>query len=175
MRSSPPDARQRILDAFSAALLEQAYDRLSISALLRRAGVGRTTFYAQFRDKEELFEISVRGMGDHMARAALAEAGPWGFLRPFLRHVDSHRRIYSGFVGRQSAPLLERHLQRLFARWLADDLLRRGRPVPDALREAALVGALWAMLVAWIERRIQFGHETLALQAAGMLEALASG
>ncbi len=175
LTSRPPDARQRILDAFSAALLEQAYDRLSIVALLRRAGVGRTTFYAQFRDKEELLEISVRGMGDHMTRAALAEAGPWGFLWPFLRHVDSHRRIYSGFVGGDSAPVLERHMHRLFARWLADDLVRRGRPLPDALREAALVGALWSMLVAWIERRIQLEHETLALQVAAMLEALASG
>ena len=175
MPSSPPDARQRILDAFSAALLAQAYERLSISGLLRRAGVGRTTFYAHFRDKEDLLAISVRGMGEHMASAALADPGPWGFLRPFLRHVDSHRRIYSGFVGSQSAPVLERHMQRLFARWLADDLLRRGRPVPDALREAALVGALWAMLVAWIERRIQLEHEALALQAGGMLEALASG
>ena len=174
MPSSPPDARQRNLDAFSAALLEQAYDRLSTVALLRRAGVGRTTSYAQFRDKEDLLAISARGMGEHMAQAALAEAGPWGFLRPFLRHVDSHRRIYSGFVGRESAPVLERHMQRLFARWLADDLVRRGRPVPDALREAALVGVLWAMLVAWIERRIQLGHEALALQAAGMLDALAS-
>ena len=174
MTPSTPDARQRILGAFSAALLEQPYERLSVSGLLRRAGVGRTTFYAQFRDKEELLEISVRGMGQHMARAACAEARPWGFLWPFLHHVDSHRRIYSGFVGRESAPVLERHMQRLFARLLADDLLRRGRPLPDALREAALVGALWAMLVAWIERRIQLEHEALALQAAGMLDALAS-
>ena len=174
MTPSTPDARQRILDAFSAAPLEQPYEHLSIVGLLRRAGVGRTTVYAQFRDKEELLEISVRGMGEHMAQAALAEAGPWGFLRPFLRHVDSHRRIYSGFVGRESAPVLERQMQRLLARWLADDLVRRGRPVPDALREAALVGALWAMLVAWIERRIQLEHEALALEAAGMLDALAS-
>lgn len=169
---STPDARQRILDAFSAALLEQPYERLSVSGLLRRAGVGRTTFYAQFRDKEDLLATSVRGLSEHMARAALVEAGPWGFLRPFLCHVDSHRGIYSGFVGRDSAPVLERHMHRLFARLLADDLLRRGRPLPDALRETAMVGALWSMLVAWIERRIQIEHEALALQAAGMLESL---
>jgi len=168
-----PDARQRILDAFSKALVEEPYERLSISALLRRARVGRTTFYALFRDKEELFEISVRRMGDHMAGAALSEALPWGFLRPFLRHVDSHRRIYSGFVGRESAPVLERHMQRLLARLLAEDLIRRGHRPPDAVREAALVGALWAILVAWIERRIQLEYEALAQEAATILEALA--
>jgi AcrR family transcriptional regulator len=43
---------------------------LSVSGLLRRAGVGRTTFYNQFRDKEALFEASVRGLIDSVARAA---------------------------------------------------------------------------------------------------------
>jgi AcrR family transcriptional regulator len=168
------DARQRILDAFTQSLLEQPYERMSVSNLLRRAGVGRTTFYAQFRDKEALFEISALGLGDAMARAALAEPGPWGFLRPFLHHVDSHRSIYNGFVGRESASVLQRHMQRLFARLLADDLTRRGRPIPDAAHEAALVGALWGLMVAWIERRIALGPEALAQQAAVMLEALAA-
>lgn len=175
MTLKTPDARQRILDAFAAALLDQPYGLLSVSELLRRARVGRTTFYAHFRDKEELLEISVRRMGEHMAKAAIAEAGPWGFLLPFLRHVDSHRRIYSGFVGSESAPVLERHLQRLFARLLADDLVRRGCPLPGALHEAAMVGALWSLLVAWIERRIQLGQEALALEAARVLKALAPG
>lgn len=173
----PPrfDARQRILTAFTDCLVEQPYDRLSVSGLLRRAGVGRTTFYAQFRDKEALFETSVHGLGADVARAAQAEPGPWAFLRPFLRHVDSHRSIYTGFVGRDSASVLERHMQRLLARLLAEDLARRGRPPPDALREAALVGALWGLMVAWIERRIALGPEALALQAAGILSALSPG
>jgi AcrR family transcriptional regulator len=134
--------------------------------------VGRTSFYAQFRDKEELFELSVRGLGDIMSRAALAEPGPWGFLRPFLSHVDSHRGIYRGFVGRPSAPVLERHMLRLFARLLTDDLVRRGLAPPDALREAALVGALWALLLAWIDRRIALGPEALAAEAAHIFSAL---
>lgn len=168
------DARQRILDAFVDALLEQPYEQLSVSALLRRAGVGRTTFYAQFRDKEELLEISVRRMGDGMAHTALlSEPRAWGFLWPFLRHVDSHRSVYNGFVGRDSAQVLERHLQRVFARWIIDDLTRRGRPAPDAVREAALVGMLWALLVAWVERRIANGPELLAEQTASLLESLA--
>jgi AcrR family transcriptional regulator len=165
-------ARARILDAFASSLLEQPYDRLKVTELLRRARVGRTTFYAQFRDKEAVFEASVQRLGEGMVRAALAEPGAWGFVLPFLRHVDGHRSIYSSFVGTPSAPVLERHLQRLFARLLADDLARRGRAAPDALRQAVLVGALWALMVAWIERRITLGPEALALAAARVLDAL---
>jgi AcrR family transcriptional regulator len=173
LNNNTPDARERILVAFAQSLLEQPYERISVSGLLRRAGVGRTTFYAQFRDKEDLFAVSVRGLGDGMARAALTESAPWGFLKPFLRHADSHRSIYSGFIGTESAPVLERHMQRLFARLLAEDLARRSRAAPDEVREAALVGALWALMVAWIERRIALGPEAMAVAAAEVLEALA--
>jgi AcrR family transcriptional regulator len=173
LATSTSEARQRILNAFVDALLEQPYERLSVSGLLRRAGVGRTTFYAQFRDKEELFELSVRNLGQGISQAALNEPGPWGFLRPLLRHMDSHRDIYCGFIGRESAPVLERHLQRLLSRLLTEDLARRGLAAPDPVRQAAMVGALWALLVAWIERRIALGPEPLAREAALVLEALA--
>jgi AcrR family transcriptional regulator len=166
------NARQRILGAFAECLLVQPYERLSISALLRRAHVGRTTFYAQFRDKEELFEASVRGLGQGIARAALNEPGPWGFLRPFLLHVDSHRSIYSGFVGRESLQVLERHMHRLFAQLINDDMARRTITTPGAAREAAMVGALWALMVVWIERRLALDPEALALEAARALDAL---
>ena len=69
-----------------------------------------------------------------------------------MRHADSHRRIYSGLVGRESAPVLKRCMQRWFARLFAHDLARRWHPGPDAVRGAALVGALRAMPVTWIER-----------------------
>jgi AcrR family transcriptional regulator len=166
-------SRQRILDAFAQSLLHQPYDTLSVSALLRRAGVGRTSFYAQFRDKEELFALSVGQMGQFISRAALAEPGPWGFLLPFFLHVDSHRAIYNGFVGRESLAVLERQLHRLFARWLRDDLAGRGRAAPDVVREAAMVGALWALMVGWMERRVALSPHELATQAAQFLDALA--
>ncbi len=175
MTQTPPDARQRILATFHESLHDTPYERLSVSGLLRRAGVGRTSFYAHFKDKEALFALSVQGMGEAMANAALAEPGPWGFVRPFFLHVDSHRRIYNGFVGRESAAVLERHLQRVFARLIAADLAHRKRPGLDPLREAAMVGALWALLVAWIERRIQLDAEALAAEAATLLDGLAPG
>ncbi len=171
--TSNPDTRERLLEAFADSLLEGPYERLSVSALLRRAGVGRTSFYVHFADKEALFAASVQRLSDFIAQQVRAEAAAWAFVAPFLRHVDSHRTIYNGFVGRESAAVLERHLQRAFARWLNDDLARRGgRPALDVIEQAAAAGVIWAVLVAWIERRIELGPDGLAEQLSGRLDRL---
>lgn len=169
------EARQRILQAFARCLLEQPYEQMSVSAVLRRAEVGRTTFYAQFRGKEALFAASVQGLAESLIQAARQETRAWAFLWPFLRHVDSHRSIYNGFVGRESAAVLERQMHRLFAQLLADDLMRRHQASLSPVREAAMIGALWALLVAWIERRIDLGPAALAQETAAVLDGLKQG
>ena len=88
--------------------MQEPYDTLTVAAMLERAGVGRTSFYAHFSGMEALFAASVQRLGDGLLRAAQVQTGSWAFLLPFLQHVDSHRKVYSGFVGRLSASVLER-------------------------------------------------------------------
>ena len=155
--------------------MQEPYDTLTVAALLKRAGTSRTSFYAHFSGMEALFAASVQRLGDGLLRAAQGQTGSWAFLLPFLQHADSHRKVYSGFVGRLSASVLERQMQALFARVLRDDLERRGLPTPGPVRAAALVGALWATLVAWIERRISLAPGAMAESLVPLLDGLTRG
>lgn len=57
--------RTRILDAMRAAVCEHGYSDASVADVIKRAGVSRKTFYAQFEDKETCFlEI----YGEHIGR-----------------------------------------------------------------------------------------------------------
>jgi len=47
--------RTRILDAMRKAVQEHGYANMSIADVIKRAGVSRKTFYAQFADKEDCF------------------------------------------------------------------------------------------------------------------------
>lgn len=47
--------RQRIVAAMRAAVEEQGYADTSVADVIKRAGVSRKTFYAQFVDKEDCF------------------------------------------------------------------------------------------------------------------------
>jgi AcrR family transcriptional regulator len=47
--------RARILEAMRAAVAEHGYSDASVADVIKRAGVSRKTFYAQFTDKEDCF------------------------------------------------------------------------------------------------------------------------
>lgn len=50
--------RLRILEAMRAAVAEHGYQDASVADVIKRAGVSRKTFYAQFQDKEDCFVVA---------------------------------------------------------------------------------------------------------------------
>jgi AcrR family transcriptional regulator len=47
--------RRRILESMRAAIADSGYSDASVAEVIKRAGVSRKTFYAQFADKEDCF------------------------------------------------------------------------------------------------------------------------
>lgn len=58
-------SRRAIEDAFSALLLERDYAKITVADILDRSGVGRATFYAQFRGKDDLLAALVGSICAH--------------------------------------------------------------------------------------------------------------
>ena len=54
--------RQAILEAAGEELLETPYSLLTVSQIIRRAGISRASFYYYFNDKEDLFQHMVEEM-----------------------------------------------------------------------------------------------------------------
>ena len=50
------NARQRIVDAYLDALKTRRYDRITVSSVIRKANVNRSTFYRHFLDIYDLYE-----------------------------------------------------------------------------------------------------------------------
>ena len=65
IRSAKPDRRVErtrvaILGAFRDLVLTRGYDPISVRDIVDAAGVGRSTFYEHFDDKDDLFQQSLR-------------------------------------------------------------------------------------------------------------------
>ncbi|MBI3439910.1 MAG: TetR family transcriptional regulator, partial [Proteobacteria bacterium] len=54
--------RQLLHDALASLIREKPYDAISVSDVLERANVGRSTFYMHFRDKDELLASGIRAI-----------------------------------------------------------------------------------------------------------------
>jgi len=155
--------RELLRKALLDLILEKGYDRITVRDILDRADVGRSTFYAHFRDKDELL---LAGFEDvRSAIAAEHEAVEAGrttntpFLEPLLpvfRHVEGHRHFWESLSRKGGAEVITRIL-----RQSVDDLVRehfRSR-FPDAERrpeqlEPAIrfvAGACMGMLLWWLD------------------------
>src|SRR5689334_7156318 len=61
--------RDRLGDALIALIQEKPFDQVTVQEVLDRAGVGRSTFYLHYRDKDDLFLSDAEDFLDAMAMA----------------------------------------------------------------------------------------------------------
>jgi AcrR family transcriptional regulator len=168
MSSAPTDRRvRRTRELLRRALLslvqEKGYDRITIQDILERADIGRSTFYAHYRDKDDLLRAGFEDI--RTALAAERDAAEKGtgrkveFLQPMLavfQHVGRHRHFWESLSRKGGADLVARIL-----RESVSDLVREHfrSQFPNAQRsqtqfEAAIqfvTGACMGLVSWWLE------------------------
>ena len=93
--------RNKVNDAFVDLIQEKRFDDITVQNLIDRAGVGRSTFYSHFRDKEDAFEHQWQGFNRHLAEQIKWErAGKDSFFPviPFFSHLQKAQSFYRGLV-----------------------------------------------------------------------------
>lgn len=153
-------SRDRLGGAMIRLMQEKPFDEITVQEVLDRAGVSRTTFYAHYRDKEDLFLSDVDEFLEGAAAMLSRSKDPSGRVAPvheFFAHVAEGRKLYDALVaaGRidDFMELARGHFARGIERRLADS--ERGREMEPARLSAlahALAGAMLSLLSWWINR-----------------------
>src|SRR5947199_9465953 len=84
-----PEADRLILETAHRLLRELGYDRLTMDAVAREAGVARTTVYRRYRDKADLVSAAIETLRAPGKRSASGDA-----RRDLIAHLDSVRHNY---------------------------------------------------------------------------------
>jgi AcrR family transcriptional regulator len=84
-----PEADRLILETAHRLLREHGYDRLTMDAVAREAGVARTTVYRRYKDKADLVSAAIETLRTPVKRPATGDA-----RRDLLAHLDGIRRNY---------------------------------------------------------------------------------
>jgi AcrR family transcriptional regulator len=154
--------RRALHEALIALVLERGYERLTVQDVLDRADVGRSTFYAHYRDKEALLTATFDDMREQLRREvdAPAPAGRPDPGRPaelIFEHAAANRRVYRALCGRQGGSAVQRHLHRMVREMVAESLHDYDPALPADVVAEFHAGATLSLLVWWIDR--DFPHD----------------
>ena len=153
----------RLHAALIPLILEKGYDAVTIQDLLDRADVGRTTFYAHYRDKHELLDRGIRDLLRLDARPPERCTGATErllrFSLPFLEHVERYREHGELPMDPSGAAAIHEHLRRVLEDALASELrselgrhpASRADAVPAELLARHVAGTFVLALGWWLE------------------------
>jgi len=154
--------RDRLGDALIQLIREKPFDSVTVQDVLDRAGVGRSTFYVHYSDKDDLFLSELEEFLEMMATALSRKKDTSDRVAPvceFFAHVaePGAQRLYMSMIEAGRANDFMELAQGLFAGGIAKRLseLPRARGL-DAARRTALgqahAGALMALLKWWLDQ-----------------------
>ena len=151
--------REALGHALIALMQEKPFETITVQDVLDRAGVGRSTFYVHYRDKEDLFITEVdeffAAISTHLSlrKDTSDRVAP---VREFFAHMAEMHRFRAALVA---SGMFHDHLELArghFARGIAQRLaeLPRGRGIPAEQLTAishAHAGALLSLSQWWID------------------------
>lgn len=144
--------QEAIIASFNALFLDRVYDRFGVSEIASAAGVGRSTFYEHFRNKDEVFARAALGVFGVLADAATPSSNAV-HIAAVLDHINENRSIARAFFAGPSRPIAVRALADLIQARLSDALQGEQPPliIPARLAAAQAAEAQIGLISAWLE------------------------
>lgn len=150
--------RDALGDALVALIHEKPFEEITVQQVLDRAAVSRTTFYAHFRDKDDLFLSDVEdffellgGLLDKM-HAPLTRVAP---VAELVSHVGEMRSFYQALVASGKVHDLHELGIGSFARSIEKRLVQAGVKMEKAQLQAqanGLAGSVMSLMDWWLRQ-----------------------
>jgi AcrR family transcriptional regulator len=161
---SKPDRRvRRTRDALGDALIslmqERPFETVTIQQVLDRAGVGRSTFYAHYRDKDDLFLSDMEDFLEMMSTLLTQQKEKSNRVAPvreLFTHVAEMSQFRAALIAAGKMRDFLEMAQEYFARAIDQRLgaLPQSSSIPPPQRTAmahAFAGALLSLLTWWVD------------------------
>jgi AcrR family transcriptional regulator len=145
--------REALYSSFVALVAERGYDGFSIQDLIDEADVGRTTFYAHFKAKEDLLRFGFNRWRDQLASMPKSTAAERGaFMQALLGHAKSHAGLFAALLGGGGGGLAETEFRSIVEEVVTAEV---GPGEHRATMIVMLSGALLAAIRQWIDAGVK--------------------
>jgi AcrR family transcriptional regulator len=162
--------KKLLSDALVSLILEKGYEKATITDILTRADVGRSTFYLHFENKEQLLLWG----HEHLKKLILEDGEDRiGFLA-FYRHLADSGKLAKAVLSQKSGAIVLGYLDGIFQRNIlrlhpAAKIAGEERAM-HALRVAAAAAALTRLIADWVGKGMPYPPERMARESLAWLE-----
>ena len=159
--------RAAIQSALTQLILEKGYDAVTVTELIDRADIGRSTFYAHFTDKSDVFDDTIEELSGFLRGHSGGSGELFAFSQPMFEHIVEQRRVVRALFGDGGHSNALRSTTRALRGVVLDEL--RSRYADSAQRQQQLVadfvvGAYFSVITHWIAS--QHPYEAVELDDA---------
>lgn len=153
--------RDTLGDALFALMHEKSFDDITVQDLLDRAGVGRSTFYAHYRDKDDLFLSDVETFLESFSTVLKRHGANPKRLLPVAELFTHIREVREFFAALARSGKMDDVLalgRGMFARSIEERLQAAGidlDPLQRSARAHALAGSFLSLLDWWMGKGMQ--------------------
>jgi len=161
--------RKLLRDALFELILQKHYDVITVQNILDRADVGRSTFYAHYRDKEDLFRSGWERFLDFLVQRIDFENVDKGRFIPitelFEHLVDFHPYYRALVRSRKSDQLFYTGINELAKRIEYKLTLSAGNEqpmiIPISILSNYLANEMFTFLRWWLDRNMPYPPEKM--------------
>jgi AcrR family transcriptional regulator len=150
--------RDTLGDALVALMHEKSFEKITVQEVLERAGVGRSTFYVHYRNKDDLFISDVEDFLELVAAMLKRRGASPKRLLPvqeFFAHIRDAKMFYAAVVKSGKMKEVEALGRGIFARSIGERLQSVELEIDGAQCAAqayALAGSFFSLLEWWADR-----------------------
>ncbi|GHP01179.1 TetR family transcriptional regulator [Reticulibacter mediterranei] len=160
--------RHLVSVALQELLEEKQYDAITVGDLLERAGIGRTTFYTHYYDKEDVHTSLMRQHLEEAVTSLLSphEQPPSLSTLAFFLHVQQRQQIFEALTRSQrqeqwweeAHTLLSRSIEQMLT---AQYTGKRSPELPVEVVAHYLTGALLGLLRWWLKAEMPYSPQQM--------------
>ena len=152
--------RRTLHEALIRLIVRKGYDALTVQEIIDEADVGRATFYAHYRGKDDLLRGGFERLRGELKTARIeVRRGKGGRPLPFslamFEHACAYREVYRAMLSGQGSIIAINEIRRVLTEFVKEDLSDVGDEftIPRELRLQFVVGTFLTALTWCLEKR----------------------
>jgi AcrR family transcriptional regulator len=158
--------RARLEEALMALIATKRYEDIKVGDICRKAGVGRSTFYAHYNGKDDTKRCGVDRLRASLPvrDSASVSSMNFAFSLPMLEHARLHLPTYRALARSHGGTVALEKIRGIVADLVRAEIRGRVRKRGDEQLDfevAFLVGGYMAMLIQWLDRGARVPTEQL--------------